>query len=60
MVTMKSIQGHLDQCYYYERRNSKSCDVQLSCYLIVSMCFEDHVLLQEFNELPKNFKEFRL
>lgn len=32
MATMKSIQGHMDQCYYYERRNSKSYDVQLSCY----------------------------
>lgn len=37
--------------------------VMYSCLVIGSeyvFFWGDHVLLQEFNELPKNFKEFRL
>lgn len=38
--------------------------VMYSCLVIdseyVFFFWGDHVLLQEFNELPKNFKEFRL
>lgn len=37
--------------------------VMYSCLVIDSeyvFFWGDHVLLQKFNELPKNFKEFRL